>query len=101
MAAGRQIHASLYGRIAAGAENPDNGPYHDEVAVVTGASKGSIAASVVGKLLDGGATVIATTSKLDDERLGSRALPGRSVAEALPAILNDTLWLAARGIVEQ
>ena len=69
LAAGRQIHASLYGRIAAGAENPENGPYHTEVAVVTGASKGSIAASVVGKLLDGGATVIATTSKLDDDRL--------------------------------
>ncbi|MGH3542942.1 MAG: beta-ketoacyl synthase N-terminal-like domain-containing protein, partial [Mycobacterium sp.] len=60
---------SLYGRIAAGAENPDKGCYSDEVAVVTGASKGSIAASVVGRLLDGGATVIATTSKLDDERL--------------------------------
>ena len=69
LAAGRQIHASLYGRIAAGAENPDNGRYTDEVAVVTGASKGSIAASVVGRLLDGGATVIATTSRLDDERL--------------------------------
>ncbi|EUA87428.1 short chain dehydrogenase family protein [Mycobacterium ulcerans str. Harvey] len=39
------------------------------MAVVTGASKGSIAASVVARLLDGGATVIATTSKLDDERL--------------------------------
>ena len=36
---------------------------------MTGASKGSIAASVVARLLDGGATVIATTSKLDDERL--------------------------------
>ncbi len=69
LAAGRQIHASLYGRIAAGAENPDHGPFHAEVAVVTGASKGSIAASVVAKLLDGGATVIATTSKLDDTRL--------------------------------
>ena len=69
LAAGRQIHASLYGRIAAGAENPDHGPYSNEVAVVTGASKGSIAASVVARLLDGGATVIATTSKLDDERL--------------------------------
>jgi fatty acid synthase len=69
LAAGRQIHASLYGRIAAGAENPDKGRYSDEVAVVTGASKGSIAASVVGRLLDGGATVVATTSKLDDERL--------------------------------
>ncbi|HET9875940.1 MAG TPA: beta-ketoacyl synthase N-terminal-like domain-containing protein, partial [Mycobacterium sp.] len=70
LAAGRQIHASLYARIAAGAENPDKGRYSDEVAVVTGASKGSIAAAVVGQLLDGGATVIATTSRLDDERLG-------------------------------
>jgi fatty acid synthase len=69
LAAGRQIHASLYGRIAAGAENPLPGPSSSEVAVVTGASKGSIAASVVARLLDGGATVIATTSKLDDERL--------------------------------
>ncbi|MEB3980996.1 DUF1729 domain-containing protein [Mycobacterium sp. 663a-19] len=69
LAAGRQVHASLYGRIAAGAENPDPGPYSSEIAVVTGASKGSIAASVVARLLDGGATVIATTSKLDDERL--------------------------------
>ncbi|HEX7429850.1 MAG TPA: acyltransferase domain-containing protein, partial [Mycobacterium sp.] len=70
LAAGRNIHASLYGRAAAGAENPGKGRYTDEVAVVTGASKGSIAASVVAKLLDGGATVIATTSKLDDDRLG-------------------------------
>ena len=69
LAAGRNIHASLYGRAAAGAENPGKGRYADEVAVVTGASKGSIAASVVAGLLDGGATVIATTSKLDDDRL--------------------------------
>ncbi|KUH96934.1 3-oxoacyl-ACP synthase [Mycolicibacterium acapulense] len=69
LAAGRNIHASLYGRAAAGAENPGTGRYHHEVAVVTGASKGSIAASVVAQLLDGGATVIATTSKLDDDRL--------------------------------
>lgn len=69
LAAGRQIHASLYGRIAAGAENPNPGPFSGETAVVTGASKGSIASSVVARLLDGGATVIATTSKLDDERL--------------------------------
>ncbi|WP_343601472.1 fatty acid synthase subunit beta domain-containing protein [Mycobacterium sp.] len=69
LAAGRQIHAALYARIAAGAENPGKGCYSDEVAVVTGASKGSIAASVVARLLDGGATVIVTTSRLDDERL--------------------------------
>ena len=77
LAAGRNIHASLYGRAAAGAENPGKGRYHDEVAVVTGASKGSIAAAVVAQLLDGGATVIATTSKLDDDRLAllPHALP--------------------------
>ena len=69
LAAGRVIHASLFGRIAAGAESPEKGCYRDEVAVVTGASKGSIAASVVAQLLEGGATVIATTSKLDDHRL--------------------------------
>ncbi|OBK73646.1 type I polyketide synthase [Mycobacterium sp. 1164985.4] len=69
LAAGRNIHASLYGRAAAGAENPGTGRYSHEVAVVTGASKGSIAASVVAQLLDGGATVIATTSRLDDDRL--------------------------------
>ena len=69
LAAGRNVHASLFGRAAAGAENPGKGRYTDEVAVVTGASKGSIAASVVAQLLDGGATVIATTSKLDDDRL--------------------------------
>ena len=69
LAAGRNIHASLFGRAAAGAENPGTGRYNDEIAVVTGASKGSIASSVVAQLLDGGATVIATTSKLDDKRL--------------------------------
>lgn len=69
LAAGRNVHAALYGRAAAGAENPGKGRYNDEVAVVTGASKGSIAASVVAKLLEGGATVIATTSRLDDSRL--------------------------------
>ena len=69
LAAGRNIHASLYARIAAGAENPGPGPYSNEIAVVTGASKGSIAAAVVARLLDGGATVVATTSKLDDDRL--------------------------------
>ena len=40
LAAGRNMHASLYGRAAAGAENPGKGRYADEVAVVTGASQG-------------------------------------------------------------
>ncbi|RUP34547.1 MAG: DUF1729 domain-containing protein [Mycolicibacterium sp.] len=69
LAAGRTLHAALYGRAAAGAENPEKGRYANEVAVVTGASKGSIASAVVGQLLAGGASVIATTSKLDDSRL--------------------------------
>ncbi|MGE5698212.1 MAG: fatty acid synthase subunit beta domain-containing protein, partial [Candidatus Sericytochromatia bacterium] len=69
LAAGRNLHASVFARAAAGAENPGKGRYSDDVAVVTGASKGSIAASVVAQLLRGGATVIATTSRLDDDRL--------------------------------
>ena len=69
LAQGRLVHAALYARIAAGAENPSGGLYADEVAVVTGASKGSIAASVVAELLRGGATVIASTSSLNDDRL--------------------------------
>ncbi len=40
-----------------------------EVAVVTGAAPGSIAGAVVGDLLRGGATVVATTSRLDADRL--------------------------------
>jgi fatty acid synthase len=90
LAAGRQIHASLYGRIAAGAENPDPGPYSSEVAVVTGASKGSIAASVVARLLDGGAMVIATTSKLDEERLAFYRTLYRDHAR-----FGATLWVVA------
>lgn len=69
LAEGRLVHASLYARIAVGAESPADGRYAGEVAVVTGASKGSIAAAVVAGLLDGGATVVASTSRLDDERL--------------------------------
>ena len=69
LAQGRLVHAALYARIAAGAENPSAGRYAEDVAVVTGASKGSIAASVVAQLLRGGATVIASTSSLNDDRL--------------------------------
>ena len=69
LAEGRGSHASLFARIAAGAENPATGRFGGEIAVVTGASKGSIAASVVASLLDGGATVVASTSRLDDDRL--------------------------------
>jgi fatty acid synthase len=88
LAAGRNVHASLYGRAAAGAENPASGRYANEIAVVTGASKGSIAASVVAQLLDGGATVIATTSKLDDDRLGFYKALYRDNAR-----FDATLWV--------
>ena len=41
----------------------------DDVAVVTGFAPHSIAAAVVGRLLAGGATVVATSSRLTHERL--------------------------------
>ncbi len=77
LAAGRNIHASLYGRAAAGAENPGKGRYTDEVAVVTGASKGSIAASVVAQLLDGG-------GDCHRDHLQARRRPPRVLPHALP-----------------
>ena len=82
------MHASLFGRAAAGAENPGQGRYSDEIAVVTGASKGSIAASVVAQLLDGGATVIATTSRLDADRLAFYKALYRDSAR-----FGATLWV--------
>jgi fatty acid synthase len=88
LAAGHNVHASLFGRIAAGAENPGKGRYSNEIAVVTGASKGSIAASVAAQLLEGGATVIATTSKLDDARLSFYKKLYRDNAR-----FNATLWV--------
>src|SRR6202011_3084581 len=88
LVAGRNLHASLFGRAAAGAEIPGKGRYSDDVAVVTGASKGSIAASMVAKLLDGGATVIATTSKLDDDRLAFYRTLYRDSAR-----FGATLWV--------
>ncbi|MFZ0832024.1 MAG: fatty acid synthase subunit beta domain-containing protein [Mycobacterium sp.] len=88
LAAGRNLHASLFARAAAGAENPGTGRYSDDVAVVTGASKGSIAASVVAQLLDGGATVIATTSRLDDDRLAFYRTLYRESAR-----FGATLWV--------
>ncbi|MBJ8346620.1 type I polyketide synthase [Antrihabitans sp. YC2-6] len=69
-AADRTILAAAYGQIADAAVQQTTGEYADDVAVVTGASKGSIAAAIAGKLLGGGATVVVTTSRLDDDRLG-------------------------------
>jgi fatty acid synthase len=55
--------------IARAAGSDETGAWSDEVAVVTGASAGSIAASLVAGLLRGGATVVATTSTLDEPKL--------------------------------
>lgn len=71
--AGRTDDAALrtqLERIAHLAVAPARDPWADDVAVVTGASRGSIAASVVGELLAGGATVVATTSSLDSRKVG-------------------------------
>ena len=55
--------------IAEQAERAVEKPFASDVAVVTGASKGSIAAGVVAGLLAGGATVVATTSSLDSRKV--------------------------------
>ncbi len=44
-------------------------PWQGEVAIVTGAAPDSIAASLVAQLLRGGATVVATSSRLDADRM--------------------------------
>ena len=76
MAAGRNVHASLYGRAAAGAENPGTGRYSDEIAVITGASKGSIAASVNDRMENIGArrlhTILEKVVEEISRRLASR-----------------------------
>ncbi|MGW0179303.1 fatty acid synthase subunit beta domain-containing protein [Nocardia sp. NPDC003345] len=60
--------AGRYAEIADTARETQAGEYAADIAVVTGASAGSIAAAVTERLLAGGATVIATTSRLDEER---------------------------------
>ncbi len=69
LAEGRAGHARVFAAIAAAAEDSGEARWAGEIAVVTGAAKGSIAAAVAGGLLGGGATVVATTSRLTPERL--------------------------------
>jgi fatty acid synthase len=69
LAVGDSVRARVYAHIAHAAEDPAPGQWSDEVAVITGASDGSIAAAIAAGLLRGGATVVATTSRLNDERL--------------------------------
>ncbi|MFW0787361.1 fatty acid synthase subunit beta domain-containing protein [Gordonia sp. CPCC 206044] len=69
LAAGNSVHARIFEAIAHAAEVPGTGQWSQDIAVVTGAGKGSIASGVVAGLLAGGATVIATTSRLDSDKL--------------------------------
>ncbi|QIS11569.1 type I polyketide synthase [Nocardia arthritidis] len=61
--------AELYERIELAAYDCAAGEFAADVAVVTGASAGSIGAAVIRRLLAAGATVVATTSRLDEQRL--------------------------------
>lgn len=69
--------------------------FADDVAVVTGASPNSIAASVVKQLLRGGATVVVTTSSLSHVRLGfykdlyAQAARGQAALWVVPANLSS------------
>ncbi|MDV8000794.1 polyketide synthase [Rhodococcus sp. IEGM 1408] len=65
----RDALAIAYREIAETAREEFVGEYASDVAVVTGSGKGSIAAAVTGRLLAGGATVVATTSNLDQSKL--------------------------------
>uniref|UniRef100_UPI00247FD2B6 beta-ketoacyl synthase N-terminal-like domain-containing protein n=1 Tax=Nocardia miyunensis TaxID=282684 RepID=UPI00247FD2B6 len=70
MGEARSVLAAQYERIAEAALNvAEPGAWSSDVAVITGASKGSIAAATAARLLGGGATVVVTTSTLNDDRL--------------------------------
>ncbi|MEZ5209796.1 fatty acid synthase subunit beta domain-containing protein [Gordonia sp. (in: high G+C Gram-positive bacteria)] len=90
-ATGRRSHERFYAEAANAAALSTPGSWSDDVAVVTGASRGSIAASVTALLLAGGATVVATTSHLDGERLAfykdlyRRSARGDAVLWVVPA----------------
>lgn len=78
--------AARYARIALAAQETAPGPWAGETAVVTGAGTGSIAASVVGRLLAGGATVVATTSSLGSDKLAFYRTLYRDTARAGAAL---------------
>lgn len=88
--AGRSELAAAYQSLIDAAENSaaTSGEFAEDVAVVTGGSPASIAAAVIAKLLEGGATVVATTSRLNHSRLAYyRELYRTHAAE------NAKLWV--------
>ena len=60
--------STLLGSIADAAEDAAPAQYANDVALVTGAAPGSIAAALVSELLAGGATVIMTASRVSQSR---------------------------------
>ncbi len=62
-------YRALADEAAAADKSGESTKYAGDVAVVTGGSPGSIAAAVTAGLLAGGATVVATTSSLSNDRL--------------------------------
>ena len=81
--------------LAAQAREEETLRFSADVAVVTGASPNSIAAGVVAELLEGGATVVVTTSSLSHSRLGyykelyARAARGTAALWIIPANLSS------------
>ncbi|MDR1851207.1 MAG: acyltransferase domain-containing protein [Propionibacteriaceae bacterium] len=65
----RKAAAERLEALAEEAETPCEGQFANDVAVVTGGAPGSIAAAIIGGLLKGGATVVATASHINHRRL--------------------------------
>lgn len=61
--------SAFFRSIAAATLREPTGEFIGDVALVTGAAPRSIAAALVARLLEGGATVIMTSSRVDDARL--------------------------------
>ena len=91
----RQAEFFGLSELAAQARNNTTLDYATDVAVVTGASPNSIAASVVKRLLAGGATVIVTTSSLSHNRLDyykqlyAESARGQAALWVVPANLSS------------
>ncbi len=60
---------NFFASVADASLAPAAGAHAGDIALVTGAAPRSIAAAVVARLLEGGATVIMTSSRVDDRRL--------------------------------
>ena len=77
-----------FARVAQAALEAAEGRFAGDVALVTGAAPHSIAAAVVGELLAGGATVIMTSSRVNDARLAFAKELYRT-----HAAIGATLWI--------